>query len=67
MNKAQEALTDIQAKLKRLWNENPVIVIVLGIMTANAGAKVIHASSERRNSKAWDRETKRRVKADKKK
>lgn len=67
MNKAQEALNDFQAKLKKLWNENPVIVIVLGIATANASAKLIHANSERRNSKAWDRETKRRVKADKKK
>jgi hypothetical protein len=67
MNKAKQAFNDFQAKLKKLWDENPVIVLVLGIATANAGSRLIQANSQRRNSKAWDRETKRRVKADKKK
>lgn len=67
MNAANKALKDTQAKLKKLWDENPVIVIVLGIATANAGAKLMHANSERRNSKTYARETTRRIKADKKK
>lgn len=67
MNAANKALKDTQAKLKKLWDENPVIVIVLGIAAANAGAKVMHANSERRNSKTWTREVKRREKQDKKK
>lgn len=67
MNAANKTIKDTQAKLKKLWDENPVICIVLGIATANAGAKLMHANSERRNSKAWSREVKRREKQDKKK
>lgn len=67
MTQANAVLKDIQAKAKRLWDENPMLCIVLGVASANAGAKLMQANSARVNSKAWNRETKRRVKADKKK
>lgn len=64
MNAANKTVKDTQDKLKKLWNENPVLCIVLGIASANAGAKLMHANSERRNSKAWNREVRRREKND---
>jgi hypothetical protein len=67
MNAANQKIKDAQAKLKQLWDENPVICIVLGIASANAGATLMRANAERRNSKSWDRETKRRMKADRRK
>jgi hypothetical protein len=67
MNAANKTIKDTQAKLKKLWDENPVLCIVLGIATANAGAKVMHANSERRSSKAWNREVRRREKNDRSK
>lgn len=62
MNKS---LNDIKAKLSKLWDENPVLMIVLGIAGANAGAKLMHANSERKNARSWDREVRRREKSDK--
>lgn len=65
--KINASIKDFQAKAKRLWDENPVLAIALGIAAANAGAKVVQANSARRNSKAWSREVKRREKNDKNK
>jgi hypothetical protein len=65
MDKLNRSLKDIQTKAKRLWDENPVLTIALGVATANAAAKLVQANSARRNSKAWSREVKRREKNDK--
>lgn len=67
MNAANKALNDTKRKLKQLWDENPVIVIVLGIATANAGAKMMQANTDRKREKSWRREVNRREKADRKK
>lgn len=64
MNEANTWLKDAQLKLKRLWDENPLIVIVLGIATANAGAKLMQANTDRKRQKDWSREVRRREKAD---
>lgn len=64
--KINASIKDIQTKAKRLWDENPVLTIALGIAAANAGAKVMQARSASRNSKAWNREVKRREKNDRK-
>lgn len=61
MNKT---VNDVKTKLSKLWDENPVLMIVLGIATANAGAKVMHANSERKYAKSWNREVRRREKSD---
>jgi hypothetical protein len=65
MDKAKKTLDDIQTKAKRLWDENPLVCIVVGIAAANAGSKLMRANSDRRNSKAWTREVKRRERNDK--
>lgn len=67
MDRMNATIKDIQTKAKRLWDENPMLCIVLGIAGANASAKLMSANSQRRNSKAWSREVKRREKSDKKK
>jgi hypothetical protein len=67
MNAANQALNDAKLKLKRLWDENPVIVLVLGIATANAGAKLMQANTDRKREKSWRREVSRREKSDRRK
>lgn len=64
--KINASIKDIQNKAKRLWDENPVLTIALGIAAANAGAKVMQANSARRNAKSWNREVKRREQNDRK-
>lgn len=64
MNKS---LNDVKAKLSKLWDENPVLMIVLGIASANAGAKLMQANSDRKRAKAYDRETRRLERNDKRK
>lgn len=63
MNAANKTIKDIQTKAKKLWDENPMLCIVLGIASANAGAKLMHANTERKNAKVWNREVRRREKA----
>lgn len=65
MDKLNRSLKDIQAKAKRLWDENPVLTIALGVAAANATAKLMQANSARRNTKTYAREIKRREKNDK--
>jgi len=67
MNAANKAVKDIQTKAKKLWDENPMLCIVLGIAGANAGAKLMQANASRQNAKSWTRETKRREKSDRNK
>lgn len=67
MDRMNKTIKDIQTKAKRLWDENPMLCIVLGIASANASSKLVKANSELRNSKAWSREVKRRERNDKKK
>lgn len=64
MNAANQTIKDAQAKIKRLWDENPVIVIVLGIATANAGAKLMSANTDRKREKTHRREVSRRERKD---
>lgn len=61
---ANKAIKDTQSKLVQLWNENPVLCIVLGIATANAGARVMQANTDRKRRKDWTREVTRREKND---
>jgi hypothetical protein len=63
--KINASIKNAQDTVKRLWNENPVIVIVLGIAAANAGAKVMQANTDRKREKSWRREVSRREKNDK--
>lgn len=65
MDKLNKTLNDLQTKAKQLWNEQPFLCIALGIASANAGSKLMRANSDRRNSKAWVREVKRREQNDK--
>lgn len=65
MDRFNASIKNLQANAKRLWNENPMMCIVLGIASANASAKLMSANSARRNSKAWTHEVKRREKNDK--
>ncbi len=60
MKKLEDTLKDVEAKIKRLWNENPIIVIFAGIAAANAGAKVMQANTDRKRAKTHDREVRRR-------
>lgn len=56
----QKTVDDTKSKLKQLWDENPVIVVVLAVASANAGSKLMRANTERKNAKTWRREVTRR-------
>ncbi len=66
-DKLNNTLKDIQSKAKRLWDENPLVCVVVGIAAANAGAKLMNANSSRKNTKTWEKEVKRRERMDRKK
>lgn len=53
MNKAKD-------KIKQAWDENPLAVIAVGAMAATAAAKLLNAYTASQNSRAWDREVRRR-------
>ena len=40
-------------KLKKMWNENPIGVIVIGAMAAQAAAKLINAVSAAQSRRAY--------------
>ena len=48
--------------LKRQANENPIGALVVGALVATAAAKLLQASTERKNSYTWSREVDRRRK-----
>jgi len=47
--------------LRRQAEENPVIAIGVGAAAVTALSKLLSASNENRNSKAWAKEVNRRV------
>lgn len=53
MNKALD-------KLKKAWEENPLSVILVGSLAATAAAKLLEASNNRTNARAWEKEVDRR-------
>lgn len=59
-DKFNKAVKDIQSKAKRLWDENPLVCVVVGIAAANAGAKLMSANTDRKRAKTHDREVRRR-------
>ena len=50
----------IKTKFKRLWEDNPVIVIMVGSAVANTAIHAAKAMAEVRNSKSWAKEVDRR-------
>lgn len=52
--------------LKHQAEENPVIALAAGAALITSVSRLISASSNSRNSKAWAKEVDRRVKASKK-
>lgn len=47
-------------KLKQKFEEDPITVLVVGSLVAASAAKLIDANTNRRNSRSWERETRRR-------
>lgn len=64
MDNVNKTVKDIQSKAKRLWDENPLVVVVIGIASANAGARLMKANTDRRNGKTYAREIRRRERND---
>lgn len=53
MNKAWD-------KIKQAWNDNPMAVILVTTLAANAAAKVLHEVVAARNSRTYALEVERR-------
>lgn len=53
MNKAMD-------RIKQAWNENPLAVLAVGALVANAAAKLMEANNHRQNAKSWEMEVARR-------
>ena len=53
-----------KAKLKKAWEEQPVIVIMVASATASVVLKTIETMNATRNSKSWAKEVDRRDKMD---
>jgi len=47
-------------KLKEAWEENPVMVLVVGAFTATAAAKVLHEVNAAKANRTWAKEVDRR-------
>lgn len=47
-------------KIKQAWEENPLQVIAVGAFAATAAAKLLDATTNARNSRAWQKEVDRR-------
>lgn len=50
------------AKLKEQVEDNPLIAAGIGVALLNGVAKLMQANTNRKNSKTWSREVKRREK-----
>lgn len=48
-------------RIKQVWEENPIAVIVVASLAVTAGAKLMDANTERRNSHTWEKEVQRRT------
>ena len=47
-------------RIKQAWEENPLAVLAVGALVANATAKLIEANTARHNSRTWEMEVSRR-------
>lgn len=54
----------VKTKLKKAWEEQPVIVIMVASATASVVLKTIETMNATRNSRAWAKEVDRRDKMD---
>lgn len=48
-------------KIKQAWDENPIAVIIVASLAANAAAKLLDASTSRANARTYAKEVDRRV------
>ena len=48
-------------KLKRQWDENPLMVISVGALAATAAAKLLASVTAAQNARTWSKEVDRRV------
>lgn len=48
-------------RLKRQWDENPLLVISVGAFAATAAAKLLHEVTAASNARAWKLEVNRRI------
>jgi len=48
-------------KLKRQWDENPLMVIAVGAFAATAASKLLHSVTEAQNARVWKLEVNRRI------
>lgn len=55
---------DIKSKLKRAWDENPVLVVAIAATSLSGVSKLMNANSARKNAQSWKQEVKRRTEAD---
>ena len=53
-------MQNAKAKIKKAWEENPLMVIAVGAAAATAAAKLVDAVSNANNSRAWKKEVDRR-------
>lgn len=58
---------DIKARTKRAFDENPILFLGVGAASLSGAAKLMNANTNRKNSKTWRQEVKRREKKDKSK
>jgi len=47
-------------RIKQAWEDNPLAVLAVGALVANAAAKLIEANTARHNSRTWEMEVSRR-------
>jgi hypothetical protein len=48
-------------RIKRAWEENPLVVIAVGAMAVTAVSKLMDANTARHNSHVWQMEVNRRT------
>jgi hypothetical protein len=59
-------MNEFLENLKREASENPVVAIAVAAGLLTAASKLINASGNARNSRAWAKEVDRRIKASRK-
>lgn len=47
-------------KIKKTWEENPLLVIGIATAAATAASQLMNANAKRINAKAWKKEVNRR-------
>lgn len=61
---AASTWNDVKTRVKKAFDDNPILFIGVSAGAIQATAKLIQANTERKNAKTWRHEVKRRERKD---